>query len=215
MQIYPILRGFLKIFLFILSISVLLTSFIGGISIFRLIGTPDNFTVDQEGIDMSFGASGNHFLIEMDLNNSGYFAFEDFTITIECIFQNKTNLANFTILNKTLFNQKLEGRTAYHITLEANNSDFTPNNLLSDNLNSWFDPEIQSYIDNGTITEIEAFPSSFPYLLWNYDIIYNLKISSYYNIGLLEVGLNVELLIDYYQFFTEDYPDLKAAILAP
>ena len=213
MEIYAIIWSVFKVFLSILGISVLLTSLIGGISVVKVFGTAGNLMVEPDDVDVSFGAAGNHILIQMDFNNTGYFPFEDFTVTTVCIFQNKSSGETYTLLDQPLFQDTLEGREFYSVFLEANNSDFEPANLLSDNQESWHDPDIQNYIDNGTVTENEVLPLSYPFLLWHYDISFELQIHTTYNLGLLEFALDVKFDIEYGQYFSTAYPTLKANVI--
>lgn len=213
MQVYTIIRSFFKIFLSILSFSVLLTTIIGGLSIFQVLATPNNIVVDPEDVDMSFGAAGNYFSIEMMFNNEGYFPFENFSIITRCTFSNKTSLENFTIIDQILFQDTLKGGTEYIIPITANQSEFTVEALLNDNQDSWHDPDVQFLIDNGTITELDAEPFSYPYLLWNYDVVFELEVTSKYNLGLIAFTLNTAFIITYEHFFTESYPSLKESLM--
>lgn len=213
MQIYTIIRSFFKVFLSILSFSVLLTTIIGGLSIFQVLATPNNISVDPDNVDMSFGATGNHFSMELTFNNEGYFPFENFSVITRCTFINKSSSENFTIIDSVLFQDTLEGSTLYNIPLEADNSDFTVSELLADNQNSWHDPDVQLLIDNGTISEQDAESLSYPYLLWNYDVVYELRISSKYNLGLIAFSLNTAFTVIYDDYFTQSYPTIKDSLI--
>lgn len=213
MQVYSIIRSIFKVFLSLIGISVLLTSIIGGISIFQVFGSTDGIYVDPDDVDMSFGVAGNHFLIVLNFNNNGYFDFEDFTVNTFCSFQNKSDNSNHTILSQPLFQGTLEGGESYILNLEANESDFQTENLLQDNSNSWHDPDIQTLIDDGIVTESEVEYLSYPYLLWNYDVNYKLQMTSKYNLGLIEFTLDINFTIEYNAFFSTPYPTLKASFL--
>ena len=213
MKLKKVIRGVLKTGILLLGVGVLLTSLIGGISIFRIVGTPGNIDVDHEDIAMNFGVLGNEFTLDMSINNDGYFAFENFSVQVECIMHNKSSTENLTLLDSFLYQNDLLAGLAYNITLNATESDFTPGNVLADNNGTWFDPDIQPYIDNGTITESDVELTSYPYLLWHYDVIYRLTVSSNYNLGLLWFGFAIEFTVSYDQFFTETYPNMKATIM--
>ncbi len=204
----------MKTGILLLGIGVLLTSLIGGISIFRIVGTPGNIDVDHEDIVMNFGALGNEFSLNMSVNNDGYFAFENFSVKVECIMHNKSSAENLTLLDSFLYQNDLLAGDAYNITLNAIESDFSTEIIKADNNGTWNDPEIQLYIDNGTITEGDVSMISYPYLLWHYDVIYRLTVSSDYNLGLLWFGFAIEFTVTYGQFFTETYPNMKATIMA-
>ena len=162
---------------------------------------------------MNFGEMGNQFSLNMSINNDGYFKFENFSVQVECIFHNKSSAENLTLLDSILYQNDLESMTAYDLNIQAIASDFSPENVLADNNGTWFDPDIQQYIDNGTITAGMVSFISYPYLLWQYDVIYRLTVSSDYNLGLLWFGFAIEFTVSYDQFFSEAYPVTKATIM--
>ncbi|MHA1646926.1 MAG: hypothetical protein ACTSVL_05070 [Promethearchaeota archaeon] len=213
MNISKIIHVILKGLIAFISITMLVTALIGGVSIFNILGTSDNISVDTDYLSMSFGYEGNNFEIPMQINNTGYFDFQNFMIHANVFFNNKTSAENFTILDKTLFQQDLNAKQFYSFNITAIEADFNTAILLVDNNNSWFDPDVQPYIDNGTATEAQVAPLSYPYLLDRYDVYYTLSISSKYNLGLIDFNLKIEFKMTYADLGLADYETMKMNLL--
>ena len=215
-MVKKLIRGVLKSLITLISIAVLLTSFIGGISIFQVVSDPESIDIDPDSVDMSLGILGNHFTIDMFFNNEhGYFTFENFTVSVTCELRDKQLNQNITYLDKILYQEDLIPGQEYYLSLVAIEEDFSPENYLLHNNGSWYDPEVAAYIENGTITETTDVQAlCYPYLLWHYDVAFTLQIRSTYNLGLVFFGLSIDFVVDYDQFFTQDYPVMKEELLS-
>lgn len=214
-MVKKIIRGIMKTLITIISIAALLTSLIGGISIFQVMTTPDSINIDPDTADMSLGVLGNNFSIEMSFNNErGYFTFENFTISVSVELREKNKAQNISYLNQILYQEDLAAGQNYDLVLIAEEDDFSTGNFLAENNNSWYDPDVALYLNNGTINETAEIKSlSYPYLLWHYDVALSIQIISSYNLGLVSFGLSIEYIADYYQYFTQDYPAMKENIM--
>ncbi|MCF2140619.1 MAG: hypothetical protein K9W44_11250 [Candidatus Lokiarchaeota archaeon] len=214
MNLKKFIRFLLKSSIKIISLSITLTLLIGSISIFTVLSDPANITADWENMDINIGPTGNRFALNMTFENSGYFDFDNFTIFVQFTLENKTSHENFTILNEILFQDTLTSKNQHVLHLLALESDFQTLHLLSDNGNSWNDPDVQVYIDNGTISEENASIFVYPYLLWHYDIHFSLGIQSTYFLNLITIGLQIQYLYTYDDAgFTSDYPTYKDSLL--
>ncbi|UYP43772.1 hypothetical protein NEF87_000057 [Candidatus Lokiarchaeum ossiferum] len=214
-MVKKLIRGIMKTLITIISIGALLTSFIGGISIFQVISTPDSIDIDPDSADMNLGVLGNSFSIDMSFNNErGYYTFDNFTISVSIELRAKESNVNISYMDQILYQEDLAAGQDYTIALIAEEDDFSTENFLLQNNNSWYDPEVALYLNNATINETAEIQTlSYPYLLWHYDVALSIQIVSSYNLGLVDFGLSIEYIADYYQYFTQDYPTMKENIM--
>ena len=79
-----IVRLVMKIVIAFITLSVALTSIVGGISMILIVSDLDNnFQIDESEIQANFGAAGNNISFSLDFTNDGYFSFENFTISLK------------------------------------------------------------------------------------------------------------------------------------
>ena len=83
--------------------------------------------------------------------------------------------------------------------------------MLDDMGGSWNDPEVDDLIGTPVNETIELWlrPLSFPYILNSYNVNITLSITSTYNLGLIDFGLDVEFPIRYEDYFAISYDQLK------
>jgi len=209
-----ILRLIMKIVIAFITLSVAMTSLVGGISMILIVSNlENNFQVDPSGIHASFGANGNNISVSINLTNEGYFAFEDFAISLKIDMENKTSGYNLTFLDSVLYQATLQGKNSYQIDLLATGDHFNNQNLLDDMGGSWNDPEIDALIAINSSLEPLLRPLSFPFILNSYDFIITLSISSTYNLGLINFGLDYEFPISYDDYFPISYDLIKQALI--
>ena len=71
-----IVRLTMKIVIAFITLSVALTSIVGGISIVLIASDiENNFYIAPDGIQANFGAEENNISVSINLTNDGYFAF--------------------------------------------------------------------------------------------------------------------------------------------
>ncbi|MHA1474494.1 MAG: hypothetical protein ACTSPA_04475 [Promethearchaeota archaeon] len=205
-----IVRLVMKIVIAFITLSVALTSIVGGISMILIVSDIDNnFQIDESEIQANFGAAGNNISFSLDFTNDGYFAFENFTISLNLAMENKTSGQNITFLDRELYQNTLQGKNSYHIELNATGEYFNNQSLLDDMGGFWHDPEIEALIASNSSLEPLLRPLSFPYILNNYDVGVTLSISSAYNLGLISFGLDIEFSIIYADYFLISYDQWK------
>jgi len=205
-----IVRLVMKIVIAFITLSVALTSIVGGISMILIVSDlENNFQIDESEIQANFGAAGNNISFSLDFTNDGYFAFENFTISLKLAMENKTSGQNITFLDSILYENTLEGKNSYQIDLVASGDYFNNQSLLDDMGGSWNDPEVDALIASNSSLEPLLRPLSFPYILDNYDADITLSISSLYNLGLISFGLDIEFSRAYYDYFSVSYDQLK------
>ena len=205
-----IVRLVMKIVIAFITLSVALTSIVGGISMILIVSDlENNFQIDESEIQANFGAVGNNISFSLDFTNDGYFAFENFTISLKLAMENKTSGQNITFLDSILYENTLEGKNSYQIDLVASGDYFNNQSLLDDMGGSWNDPEVDALIATNSSLEPLLRPLSFPYILDNYDIGVTLSITSKYNLGLIDFGLDLEFSVLYDDYFTVSYSQLK------
>ncbi len=205
-----IVRLVMKIVIVFITLSVALTSIVGGISMILIVSDlENNFQIDESEIQANFGAAGNNISFSLDFTNDGYFAFQNFTISLKLGMENKTSGQNITFLDSKLYEKTLEGKNSYHIELNATGEYFNNQSLLDDMGGFWHDPEIEALIASNSSLEPLLRPLSFPYILNNYDVGITLSISSAYNLGLISFGLDIEFSIIYADYFSISYDQLK------
>ncbi|MHA1777053.1 MAG: hypothetical protein DRO88_04810 [Promethearchaeia archaeon] len=209
-----LIRFLLTTWIKIISLAITITLLIGGFSIFTVISDPTSISADWDQMDINLGPNGNRFVLNMTFDNAGFYDFENFSVKVSFRLENKTSHKNFTILNQILFQATLNAQKIHDLNLKAIEADFTPENLLVDNNNSWNDPDVQLYIDNGTISEENASIFVYPYLLWKYNVHFTLEIQSTYFLKLISFGLQINYLYTYSDAgFVEDYPNYKQSLL--
>ena len=205
-----IVRLVMKIVITFITLSVALTSIVGGISIVLIASDfENNFQIDPSDIQVNFGASGNNISFSLNFTNDGYFAFENFTVSLKIDMENKTSAEEIIFLDRQLYQNTLEGKNSYLIDLVATGDYFNNQSLLDDMGGSWNDPEVDALIASNSSLEPLLRPLSFPYILDNYDIGVTLSIASKYNLGLIDFGLDLEFSVLYDDYFTVSYSQLK------
>ena len=205
-----IVRLVMKIVIAFITLSVALTSIVGGISMILIVSNiENNFQVDSEGTQANFGAAGNNITINLNFTNEGYFAFEDFAITLKIEMINKTFAKEIIFLDRQLYINNLLGKHSYSIDLVATEEHFDIQSLMADMGGSWNDPEVDSLIASNLSLEPLLRPLSFPYILNNYDFNITLSIRSTYNLGLIDFGLDIEFTGTYDDYFSVDYDQMK------
>lgn len=205
-----IVRLVMKIVISFITLSVALTSIVGGISMILIVSDiENNFQVDSDGTQANFGTSGNNISINLNFTNDGYFAFEDFAITLKIEMINKTSIQEIIFLDRQLYINNLLGKHSYSIDLVATEEHFDNQSLLADMGGSWNDPEVDSLIASNSSLEPLLRPLSFPYILNNYDFNITISISSTYNLGLIDFGLDIEFTGTYDDYFSVDYNQMK------
>jgi len=205
-----IVRLVMKIVIAFITLSVALTSIVGGISMILIVSDLEtNFQIDESEIQANFGAAGNNISFSLDFTNDGYFAFENFTISLKLAMENKTSGQNITFLDSILYENTLEGKNSYQIDLVASEDYFNNQSLLDDMGGSWNDPEVDALIASNSSLEPLLRPLSFPYILDNYDLSITLSISSAYNLGLISFGLDIEFSMAYADYFSISYDQWK------
>ena len=205
-----IVRLVMKIVIAFITLSVALTSIVGGISMILIVSNiENNFQVDSEGTQANFGAAGNNITINLNFTNEGYFAFEDFAITLKIEMINKTFAKEIIFLDRQLYINSLLGKHSYSIDLVATEEHFDNQSLMADMGGSWNDPEVDSLIASNLSLEPLLRPLSFPYILNNYDFNITLSIRSTYNLGLIDFGLDIEFTGTYDDYFLVDYDQMK------
>jgi len=207
-----IVRLSMKIVIAFITLSVALTSIVGGISMILIVSDiENNIQIDQSGLQANFGAAGNNISIPMNFTNEGYFSFENFTVSLKIEMENKTSALNIVFLDSILYQNTLEGNTSYQIDIVATGENFINQSLLDDMGGSWNDPEVDDLIGDPVNETIELWlrPLSFPYILNAYDFNITVGISSSYNLGLINFGLDFEFMGTYYDYFSTSYAQLK------
>ncbi len=205
-----IVRLVLKIVITFITLSVLLTSFVGGISMILIVSDlDDNFQIDSSNSQANFGAAGNNFSISLNFTNEGYFSFNDFAISLKIDMENKTSTQEIIFLDRQLYINNLLGKHTYSIDIVATEDHFSNQSLLDDMENSWNDPEVDALIASNASLEPLLRVLSFPYILNAYDIDITLSITSSYNLGLIDFGLDVEFPIRYEDHYAISYDQLK------
>ena len=205
-----IVRLVMKIVIVFITLSVALTSIVGGISMILIVSDlENNFQIDESEIQTNFGAAGNNMSFSLNFTNDGYFSFENFTISLKLDMENKTSAQNITFLDSILYQNTLQGKNSYQIDLVASGDYFNNQSLLDDMGGSWNDPEVDALIATNSSLELLLRPLSFPYILNNYEIGITLSITSKYNLGLIGFGLDLEFPITYDDYFTISYNQLK------
>ena len=205
-----IVRLVMKLVIGFITLSVALTSIVGGISMILIVSDiENNFQVDSDGTQANFGASGNNITINLNFTNEGYFAFEDFAITLKIEMINKTSTQEIIFLDRQLYINDLLGKHSYSIDLVATEEHFDNQSLLDDMGGSWNDPEVDLLIASNSSLEPLLSPLSFPYILNNYDFNITISITSTYNLGLIDFGLDVEFTGTYDDYFSVDYDQMK------
>ena len=205
-----IVRLVMKIIITFITLSVALTSIVGGISMILIVSDiENNFQVDSDGTQANFGAAGNNITINLNITNEGYFAFEDFAITLKIEMINKTSTQEIIFLDRQLYINDLLGKHSYSIDIVATEEHFDNQSLLNDMGGFWNDPEIESLIASNSSLEPLLIPLSFPYILNNYDFNITLSIRSSYNLGLIDFGLDVEFTGTYDDYFSVGYEQMK------
>ncbi len=205
-----IVRLVMKIVITFITLSVAMTSLVGGVSMILIVNDlENNFQMDPSGVQANFGASGNNISVSLNFTNEGYFAFEDFTISLKIDMENKTSAHEITFLDSILYQKTLQGKNSYPIDLVATGEYFNNQSLLDDMGGSWNDPEVDALIALNSSLEPLLKPLSFPYILNSYDFIITLSISSSYNLGLINFGLDYEFPISYGDYFLVDYDQMK------
>ena len=200
----------MKIVIAFITLSVALTSIVGGVSMILIVSDiGNNLLIDQSGIQANFGSSGNNFSIPMNFTNDGYFSFEDFTISLTMVMENKTSAQEITFLDSIVYQNTLDGKTSYQIDIFATGDDFNNQSLLDDMGGSWNDPEVDALIALNSSLEPVLRPLSFPYILDAYDFNITIGISSSYNLGLINFGLGFEFTGTYDDYFSITYDQLK------
>ena len=205
-----IIRLIMKIIIGFITLTVFLTSFVGGISMIMIVSDlENNFEVDSNGMQANFGAAGNNISVSLNFSNEGYFSFDNFTISLRIDMQNKTSALEIVFLDSILYQNNLKGKTTYHIDLKATGELFNNQSLLNDMGGSWNDPEVDALIASNASLEPLLQPLSFPYILNSYDLTVTLSISSSYNLGLINFGLGFAFPISYDDYFTVSYEQMK------
>ena len=205
-----IVRLVMKIVIAFITLSVALTSIVGGISMVLIVSDIDNnFQVDSDGTQANFGAAGNNITINLNFTNDGYFAFEDFAINLKIEMINKTSTQEIIFLDRQLYINNLLGKHSYTIDLVATEEHFDNQSLLEDMGGSWNDPEVDSLIASNSSLEPLLRPLSFPYILDNYDFNITISIRSSYNLGLIDFGLDIEFTGTYDDYLSVDYEQMK------
>ncbi len=205
-----IVRLVMKIVIAFITLSVALTSIVGGISMILIVSDiENNFQVDSDGTQANFGASGNNITINLNFTNDGYFDFNDFAITLKIEMINKTSTQEITFLDRQLYINNLMGKHSYSIDLVATEEHFDNQSLLADMGGSWNDPEVNSLIASNSSLEPLLRPLSFPYILDNYDFNITISIRSSYNLGLIDFGLDIEFTGTYDDYLLVDYDQMK------
>ena len=205
-----IVRLGMKLVIAFITLSVALTSIVGGVSMILIVGDMgNNLQIDQSGVQANFGAAGNNFSIPMNFTNDGYFSFENFTISLKIEMENKTSALDIVFLDSILYQDTLEGKTSYQIDIVATGENFNNQSLLDDMGGSWNDPEVDALIAINTSLEPLLRPLSFPYILNAYDFNMTIGISSSYNLGLINFGLGFEFTGTYDDYFSISYAQLK------
>jgi hypothetical protein len=210
----PIKTG-IKTFLFFISLSMLTTSFVGLMSVVEIVSEPNNFDIDSNNFSVSIGPLGNKLTFGLVINNTGYFDFEDFTVEMKLSLMNTTSKKHFTCLDKQLFQKDLAAQSKHNVTVKALEADFNVSALLNDMGGSWNDPEInQIMLAYSAINFSGVEALSLPYILWNYNLTITPKVSTSYNLGLIDVGIDLSMTYTYFDFFYETYPAMKQRIMA-
>jgi len=205
-----IVRLVMKIIIAFITLSVALTSIVGGISVVLIVSDiENNFQIDESDIQANFGASGNNISFSLNFTNDGYFAFENFTVSLKIEMENKTSADEIIFLDRELYQNTLEGKNSYLIDLVATGDYFNYQSLLDDMGGSWNDPEVDALIASNSSLEPLLRILSFPYILNNYDVNLTLSIVSKYNLGLIDFGLDLEFSVLYDDYFTVSYSQLK------
>lgn len=205
-----IVRLVMKIIITFITLSVALTSIVGGISMILIVSDiENNFQVDSDGTQANFGAAGNNITINLNITNEGYFDFKDFAITLKIEMINKTSTQEIIFLDRQLYINDLLGKHSYSIDIVATEEHFDNQSLLNDMGGFWNDPEIESLIASNSSLEPLLIPLSFPYILNNYDFNITLSIRSSYNLGLIDFGLDIEFTGTYDDYFSVGYEQMK------
>jgi hypothetical protein len=200
----------MKIVIVFITLSVALTSIVGGISMILIVSDiENNILIDQSGVQANFGAAGNNFSIPMNFTNEGYFSFENFTVSLKIVMENKTSAIDITFLDSILYQNTIEGKTSYQIDILATGANFNNQSLLDDMGGSWNDPEVDALIALNSSLEPLLRPLSFPYILNVYDFNITICIASSYNLGLINFGLDFEFTGTYDDYFPISYAQLK------
>ena len=205
-----IVRLTMKIVIAFITLSVALTSIVGGISIVLIASDiENNFYIAPDGIQANFGAEENNISVSINLTNDGYFAFENFTLTLKVEMENKTSAQEIIFLDREIYQNNLEGKNSYDIYAVASSEYFNNQSLLDDMGGSMNDPEVDALIALNSSLEPLLRPLSFPYILNSYDILITLAISSSYNLGLIDFGLDIQVPLAYEDYFAVSYSQLK------
>nr|QEE16713.1 hypothetical protein DSAG12_02543 [Candidatus Prometheoarchaeum syntrophicum] len=200
----------MKIVIAFITLSVALTSIVGGISIVLIASDiENNFQINESDIQANFGASGNNISLSFNFTNDGYFAFENFTVSLKIDMENKSSADQIIFLDREIYQNTLEGKNSYMIDLVATGEFFNNQSLLGDMGGTWNDPEVDALIATNSSLEPLLRPLSFPYILNNYDINVTLSIASKYNLGLIDFGLDLEFSIAYDDYFSISYSQYK------
>ncbi len=80
-----VFRLIFKIFIYLLTFSVTLVSFLGGMSAFMILGNPNNIGIDPSEMDMNFNMSplNINFTLPFNLTNAGYFDLENLDLKVD------------------------------------------------------------------------------------------------------------------------------------
>lgn len=88
MRASRVFRLIFRIFISLLTLSVTVVSFLGGMSAFMILSNPDNIGIDTANADFNidydeFGVHDINFTLPFNVTNAGYFDIENFQIRVE------------------------------------------------------------------------------------------------------------------------------------
>ncbi|MFW9820891.1 MAG: hypothetical protein ACFFE5_14885, partial [Candidatus Thorarchaeota archaeon] len=119
-----VFRTIFRIFIFLLTLSVTFVSILGGMSVFMILGNPNNIGLDPSEMDPNFDISplNINFTLPFNFTNAGYFDLENLRLKVDLAMNYTDTGVNqslvMKIFNKTHnFGTILKGETGnFNIT---------------------------------------------------------------------------------------------------